>query len=107
MGYVGGVGKINNGNSVHIDVRGYKCWFDETNDEKVVSSWYNYLKLRRKGDVDGDGKVTAADARLVLRAAAGLAKLDTKAKIAADVNYDGKVTAADAREILRRAAKLK
>lgn len=107
MGYAGGVGKINNKSSVHIDVRGKKCWFDETNSEKVVSSWYNYLKLRRKGDVDGDGKVTAADARLALRAAAGLVKLDANAKIAADVNYDGKVTAADAREILRRAAKVK
>lgn len=107
MKYAGGVGKINNKNSVHIDVRGKKCWFDETNSEKLVTSWYDYLKLRRKGDVDGDGKVTAADARLALRAAAGLAKLDTNAKIAADVNYDGKVTAADAREILRRAAGLK
>lgn len=107
MGHAGGVGKINNQNSVHIDVRGKKCWFDETNNEKLVTSWYDYLKLRRKGDVDGDGKVTAADARLALRASTGLAKLDTNAKNAADVNYDGKVTAADARIILRRAAGLK
>lgn len=59
-----------------------------------------------KGDVNGDGKVTAADAREALRASAKLEKLsDTEIK-AADMNNDGKVTASDAREILREAAQL-
>lgn len=59
-----------------------------------------------KGDVDGDGKITAADARLALRAAAKLTTL-TKAQLeAADLTNDGRVTAEDARKILRVAAKL-
>lgn len=58
------------------------------------------------GDVDNDGKVSASDARLTLRAGAGLEKLDALAAEAADVNGDGRITAKDARSILRYAAKL-
>lgn len=50
------------------------------------------------GDVDGDGKITAADARLILRAAVGLEMLDAAM---ADLDGDGKISAADAREALR------
>ena len=55
------------------------------------------------GDVDENGKVTAADARLALRRAVGLETfaVESAAFLAADVNGDGKVTAADARLILR------
>lgn len=59
-----------------------------------------------KYDVNRDGKVTAADARLALRCSAKLEKLDVVRFIAADVNNDNKVTAADARKILRKAAGL-
>lgn len=54
------------------------------------------------GDVNGDGRVTAADARLTLRASVGLESLgnDTSEMKAADVNGKG-ITAADARLILR------
>lgn len=55
-----------------------------------------------KGDVDGDGKVTASDARLILRASVGLETLDLER---ADVDGDGKITSADAREALRTAIK--
>ena len=58
------------------------------------------------GDVTGDGKVLAADARLALRAAARLEILDEPSFYAADVDFDDKVTAADARKILRVAAGL-
>lgn len=37
-----GIGLINKNGSVHVDVRGKKCWFDETNGEKIVQSWYTY-----------------------------------------------------------------
>ena len=60
------------------------------------------------GDVNGDSKVTAADARLALRAAVGLesyAKGSEKFQ-AADMNQDGAITAADARLILRMAVGL-
>ena len=59
-----------------------------------------------KGDVNGDGKVTAADARKALRGSAGLEKLSAEEQKAADMNGDGKVTAADAREILRKSSGL-
>lgn len=42
IGHNGGVGLINRTNSVHVDVRGKKCWFDETNHEKIVNSWSEY-----------------------------------------------------------------
>ena len=59
-----------------------------------------------KGDVNGDGLVTAADARLTLRNSAGIQELFDKALTAADFNGDSTVTAADARLILRYSAKL-
>lgn len=58
------------------------------------------------GDVDGDGVVTAADARLILRRAARLITFTDEQDWLADVDDDGKVTAADARIVLRVAAKL-
>ncbi len=58
------------------------------------------------GDVDGNGKHTAADARLVLRYSAKLEKLNDEQLSVADVDYNGKVSASDARYILRVSAKL-
>jgi hypothetical protein len=57
------------------------------------------------GDLNGDGRVTAADATLVLRAAAGLIDLSEQDE-AADVNNDGRITADDATLVLRRAVRL-
>ena len=56
---------------------------------------------QKTGDVDGDGNVTSADARLALRASVNLEQLTRAQKLAADVDLDGKITAADARLILR------
>ncbi len=58
------------------------------------------------GDLNGDGKITAADARLALRIAAKLDAGTPEQMTAADMNGDGKVNAADARLILRKSAKL-
>ncbi|MDO4317659.1 MAG: InlB B-repeat-containing protein [Lachnospiraceae bacterium] len=55
------------------------------------------------GDVNGDGKITALDARWVLQAAAGKRNLGEYEQ-AGDVNGDGKITALDARWILQAAA---
>lgn len=60
-------------------------------------------KELEKGDVNGDGLVSAEDARLALRAAVGLEKLNDTQKKAADMNNDGEVTAEDARDILNKA----
>lgn len=58
------------------------------------------------GDVDGDTFVTTSDARLALRAAAGLTSLTNLQKLAADLDGDGLITTTDARIILRKAANL-
>ena len=62
----------------------------------------------KPGDVDKDGEITAADARLALRRAV---ELETYAPgsdefIACNVDKDAEVTAADARMILRAAVEL-
>lgn len=59
-----------------------------------------------KGDVNHDGKITAADARIALRIAANLEYADEETCVTADITEDGKITAADARLILRKSAKL-
>jgi len=49
-----------------------------------------------KGDVNGDGKITSADALLALQMAVGIIEED----LIADMNDDGQVTSIDAAEIL-------
>ena len=66
----------------------------------------NITPYYQKGDADGDGKVTANDARLTLRAAVGFVNLQGNPRSAADTDRDGNVTASDARSILRAAVKL-
>ena len=60
------------------------------------------------GDVDKDGEITAADARLALRRAVDLEKYakGSDEYIACNVDKDDEVTAADARLILRAAVEL-
>lgn len=77
-----------------------------------ASSFSNYILIDTSsvlkadytlGDVDGNGSISAADARLALRASVGLEnyKKSSKEFLAADVDKNGKITAADARLILR------
>jgi len=61
---------------------------------------------RYLGDASGDGKVTAADARLILRHSARIEILPDNVLNLADVNGDGRVNASDARIALRMASKL-
>ena len=63
---------------------------------------------RYLGDVDGDGRVTAADARLALRAAIGLEDYapGTLWFVCADYDGNGEITAGDARMVLRTAVAL-
>ena len=54
------------------------------------------------GDIDGDGDITAADARLALRLSVALEVPENKAQLSrADLDGDGDVSALDARLILR------
>ena len=63
---------------------------------------------RRPGDVDGDGTVTPADARLALRCSVGLENYGegSEERLACDVDGDKTVTPGDARLILRGAVGL-
>ena len=61
-----------------------------------------WVAYKPQGDIDFDGAVTAADARLAMRAAVDKEKLTQAQKLAGDMDGDGQITAADAREILRR-----
>lgn len=75
------------------------CLKHTTADGKITTYFVSVT-----GDLDANGSVTAADARLALRAAARLDTLDGAYFIAADVNSDSNVSAADARRILLVAA---
>ena len=56
------------------------------------------------GDVNGDDKINAVDARWVLQIASGVRTIDADEISAADVNQDNKVNAVDARWILQVAS---
>lgn len=85
--------------------------FDRTFDEMAMSIaiglmeavGVEYKNPAIKGDVNGDGKISAVDAREILRTSVGLDNADVDV---ADVNGDGKVTAADARLTLRESVGL-
>ena len=59
-----------------------------------------------KGDVDGDGKISAKDARQVLRAAVKLTSLSGMTFFAGDADRNDEITSNDARLILRASVKL-
>ncbi len=54
-----------------------------------------------RGDVNLDGRITAADAALVLRTVVGLSYMNAPMRAAGDMDGDGEITAADAAKILR------
>ncbi len=67
----------------------------------------NYTYALLPGDVNGDGIVTAADARYVLRVSAKIEMpLNDEVKDVADISCNGIIAAEDARLILRIAAQL-
>ena len=57
-------------------------------------------------DVDGNGEITASDARKALRGSAGMDEIDGVYKLAADSDGNDELTASDARKILRKSAGL-
>ena len=58
------------------------------------------------GDINQDGKISASDARMLLRCAANLEKVTPYILTYGDFSRDGKITAYDARTALRVAAHL-
>ncbi len=58
------------------------------------------------GDVSGDGRVTAYDATLILKASAGIICFPSDRVMEADVNCDGVITSIDARIVLKKASEI-
>lgn len=80
-----------------------ESWEEITNnsDETTLSAFATV----RTGDISGDGKISAVDARQCLQLAANMQlDINLKQEKAADVNGDGKVSSIDARTILQMAA---
>lgn len=105
----GAYSSVNSTKFVFTQAGNYKIFCAVTDNENtIVSSFSSEIIVADVmiGDVDGDRKVAAGDARLVLRYSAGLEALSETALVAADVNKDNAVNAADARKILRCAANI-
>ncbi len=79
--------------------REHQCTWCEKVEKEIIPALSTVI-----GDANGDGKVTAMDARWVLQYAAEMRELDEHHFKLADVNNDGKVSAIDARKILQMAA---
>ena len=63
-------------------------------------------KMYSPGDLNGDGKILANDARLALRISAKLETATEQQTVSGDINKNGHIDASDARKILRAAASL-
>lgn len=79
----------------------YNVYVSSSSDGLTKVGSFGYYADYMLGDVDGNSKVTANDARCILRDVVGKETLTESQRLAADVNRDGKVTANDARVILR------
>lgn len=66
----------------------------------MISSSFNVSAASVKGDINGDGKVKTADARIVMKIISGISNANSSTLKKADVNNDGSVTIADVKEIL-------
>lgn len=86
--------------SFHTNLRS-ATWLSQTEnlarlaavEAAIIAAYYGYKKL--KGDVDGDGVLTAADQQLLRDYLFGKVQLTDAQLENADVNGDGKVTARD------------
>ena len=71
---------------------GYAFTADLTADSSIVCA--------RKGDISGDGTISALEARQILMAGNGLYTLTPLQRMIADTNGDGTISALEARQIL-------
>ena len=77
-------------------------------DNSIEYGAYTFKSIEkmRSGDINGDNKITSADARLILRISANISKCSNVTMLHADADGNGKVSAGDARAVLRVAAHL-
>ncbi|MBO4583884.1 MAG: tyrosine-protein phosphatase [Clostridia bacterium] len=105
-----------NGASEALDAGAYEIsGFESTAGEHTVtvsvgefsdSFAVTVASAAARGDMDGDGEITVADALKALRIAAKLVEPTAEDIAIGDVDNDGEITVADALKILRVAAKL-
>lgn len=79
---------------------------EETTEAEISEEETTEEREPIKGDADADGVITAADARLVLRAAVELETFSDETAVLCDMDEDALITAADARLVLRLAVGL-
>ena len=76
-------------------------------DSYLADNYLHYTGTKDvSGDIDGNGSITASDARLILRVAVELSNCSLTTKQYADADGNGKITSADARLVLRVATSL-
>jgi uncharacterized protein YcbK (DUF882 family) len=64
LNHCGGIGYISN-TSTHVDVRGEKTWFDETQKERCTNSWYAYFGIKKPETVSTTVSIPAAKSQPV------------------------------------------
>ncbi len=80
----------------------YAKWSsDEELEEIKYAERLKYIKDKNLGDPDGDGFISAADARYVMRAVVGLEEIDYELLKRVDYFGSGKITSENARMTLR------
>ena len=77
-------------------------------DGHTVEKEYTIVLIlgTKKGDLDGDGEITVADALIALRIAARMAQATEQDMLIGDIDLDGEITVSDSLAILRVAARM-
>lgn len=93
----------------HTEIR-IQYWYLAATADTVTSTAYNMRTAGNDhiaeedgvaGDVNGDGEVSTADGRGILKHLLGSELLSDAARMLADIDADGEVTTADVRELLK------
>jgi VCBS repeat-containing protein len=90
--------------SLNLTIKGFgatsiKVTATDKNGE-VVTDQFN-VTIIKKGDINGDGVITPADANVIYQVTNGKLKLSEEELKALDINGDGQVTNADAAELMK------
>lgn len=96
------VGYTGEGSIYGLTVIGDYIYIGVANSYKEKEQlFYEYLGARKKGDVNGDGNISAEDALDILKNVVGLIEFDEVQKESADTTSEGEITSEDALLILK------